>query len=203
MEENQKKENVSQISKLTKRLSKLNKTPLLIAGLVILTGVLLALSINSRKSPTTPGSGEIKKDFANSSLIFSDEIRQSTSSGIYEMDIIIDSGDNKITGVQIELDFDPEILTEFDLTAGDFLSEPQLILKEIDNENGRASFVLGIKPEQKSVSGKGIIATVSFSKNGNDPAFINFLPQTLVSAQGFDQSVLKETISAVIGQLPK
>ena len=203
MEENHKKEKVSQFSKLTNKFSKLNKTPLLIAGLVILTGVLLALSINSRKSPPSPGSKEIKRDFAKTSLVISDEVRVSTVSGVYETDIIIDSGDNRITGAQIELSYDPEVLSGFDINQGDFLSDPQIILKDIDSQTGRASFVLGIKPEQQAVSGTGVIVIVSFSKQGDDQSFINFLPQTLISAQGFDQSVLKETISAVISGLPE
>ena len=203
MEENHKKEKVSQISKLTKKLNKLNKTPLLIAGLVILTGVLLALSLNSKKSSLPPDSKEVKRDFAKTSLTISDDVRVSTVSGTYEVDINIDTGDNLVTGAQIELTYDPEILTDLDINQGDFLTEPQIILKDIDNQTGRASFVLGIRPEQQAVSGTGVIAVVSFSKTGTEPASINFLPQTLISAEGFDQSVLKETVSGVIGELPE
>ncbi|OGH48099.1 MAG: hypothetical protein A3A51_02380 [Candidatus Levybacteria bacterium RIFCSPLOWO2_01_FULL_39_10] len=188
---------------LKEKAKSLNKTPFLIAVLVVLTGVLLTLSLNIRKSSPTPGSGEIQKDIAHTSLSISDEVRVSTTSGVFETDINIKTNENLVTGAQIELEFDPEVLSNVDIRNGEFFDDPQIIIKEVDEEAGRVTYVLGIKLGQTSVKGEGTVAVVSFSKEGDGQTYINFLPQTLVSAEDFDQSVLKETISAVVSELPQ
>lgn len=182
---------------------KINKTLLLVVGLVILTGVLLAISLYS-KGPS-PISSIIKKDeennFAKTSLVLSEEVRKSSVSGVYEMDVNIDSDDNEVTGAQLELSFDPKVLGKVDIKPGSFLSNPVVILKKIDTASGKITYMLGNQLGEPGVKGQGTIAVISFSKTGNEETFIDFLPQTIVTAQGLDQSVLKETVSAVIGNI--
>src|SRR3989304_6780809 len=103
---------------LKEKAKSLNKTPFLIAVLVVLTGVLLTLSLNIRKSSPTPGSGEIQKDIAHTSLSISDEGRVSTTSGGFETDINIKTNENLVTGAQIELEFYPEVLSNVDIIKG-------------------------------------------------------------------------------------
>lgn len=190
-------ENLKSIKK-----SSLNKTWLLVTGLVILTVVLLIVSLNSKNFPGAPSSSkETKTDFAYTSLTIPEEPRVSSTSGNYEVDINIDTDKNEVTGVQLELVFDPKILTKVNIAPGDFLKNPTVLIKNIDTKSGRITFVLGNKPGEKAVKGKGTVAVISFSKLSQQQTNIDFLPHTAVSAPGYNQSVLRETVSAVIGTL--
>lgn len=187
----------------SKKNSNLNKTWLLVAGLVILTAILLVVSLNSKNFPGLPSeSKEVKTDFAHTSLSISEEPRASTVSGTFEVGITIDTDKNEITGVQLELTFDPSILGRVDIKPGDFLKNPAVLIKDIDIKNGRITYALGNRPGEKAVKGTGTVAILSFSKGSQVETGINFLPHTAVSSPGHNQSVLKETVSAVIGPLP-
>lgn len=200
MEENQTdKPNLNKDSKGFK----INKTMLLVAGLVILTGVLLAISLSSKKISSIPTlTREQETDFAHTSLSISEEPRVSSLSGTYEVDVNIDSSDNKITGAQLELSYDPKVLTKVEIEPGDFLPNPVVILKKIDAQNGKISYVIGSQLGENGVKGTGAIAVITFSKTDNQETTINFLPQTLITAEGSDQSVLKESVSGIISTLP-
>ena len=191
-------ENVEKLKK-----NSLNKTWLLVAGLVILTVVLLVVSLTSKSfSPLPKSPKAVKTDVARTSLSISEEPRASTVSGTYETDVNINSDDNKISGVQLELVFDPKILTKVDIRPGDFLKNPVIIIKKIDLANGRISYALANKPGEKGVRGMGSVAVISFSKASAQETNISFLPHTEVASPGNDQSVLRQTSSAVIGALP-
>ena len=182
-----------------KGLKPLNKTNLLVAGLVLLTAVLLIISLTSQNPINLPGgSKDIKTGFANTSLAFSQTPRVGTSSGIYEMDINIDSKDNKVTGAQLELTYDPKVLENVDIRPGGFLDNPVVIVKSVDETKGIIKFWLGNRIEEPGIKGDGTIAVISFSKLGAGQTQINFLPKTSISAEGIDQSVLRQTISAII-----
>lgn len=181
----------------------LNKTALLVAGLTILTAVLLVISFSSKtSSPFSSITENEEADFAHTSLSISEDIRPSTESGTYEVDILIDSGDNSITGGQLEISFDPKILKNVDIKPGAFLSNSSEGGKKIDEANGKITYTLLNRPGEKGVSGTGVLATITFSKTSKEETFLEFLPQTLITAENpIDQSVLRETTSGVIGNL--
>lgn len=182
---------------------KLNKTALLVAGLTILTGLLLVISFSSRTSLPIPLiTKDEEVDFAHTSLSMSEEIRASSESGVYEIDVLIDSKDNVITGGQLEISFDPLVLKNVDIKPADFLSNPTEGIKRIDQAKGSISYTLLNRLGEKGVSGTGVFATISFSKTGSEETFLEFLPDTLITAENpIDESVLKETTSGVIGNL--
>lgn len=183
---------------LKKEAHPFNKTMLLVLGLVILTGVLLFISLSQKPSLFPSVAKKEEVNFAKTSLSISEDVRTSSRSGTYEVDVNIDSSDNKVTGLQLELSFNPAVLTKVDIEPGDFLTNPVVILKKIDSLNGRISYLLGGQIGEKGVSGRGTVAVISFSKTGSEETSIDFLPQTIVTAQGFDQNVLSETVSGII-----
>ncbi len=178
--------------------NKLNKTWLLVAGLVILTVVLLVVSLTSKNfSPLRSTPKEVKVDFAHTSLLVSEDVRQAPDGG-FETDVIINTSEDEISGAQIELSFDPKALTNVDIKPGTFINSPAILIKTIDTKTGTVRYAIAIKPGDKMVKGEGVIATISFNKTNAEETFINFLPQSQVSTTGHNQSVLRETISAVI-----
>lgn len=188
--------NLNQIKK-----TGLNKTWLLVAGLVILTVILLVVSLTTKNFPGLPSGGRDEKlNLAHTSLAFSEEPRASSVSGTYEVDLNINTGDNEVQAAQLELVFDPKILTKVDIQPGSFFENPTVLSKKIDSKNGRITFAIANSTQSLPVKGTGVIATVSFSKSSTSETIISFLPHTQVSA-GRSGSVLKETVSAVIGVL--
>lgn len=179
--------------------SKLNKTWLLVAGLVILTIVLLVVSLTSKNfSPLKGGTRDEVVEKARTSLSISEELRPLETSGKYETDIVINTNGDEISGTQIELSFDPKAISSVDITPGDFIPDPTVLIKSIDTKTGVIRYAIAIKPGDKMVKGTGVIATISFTKTGTEETYINFLPQSQVSTTGHNQSVLRETVSAVI-----
>jgi len=67
---------------------------------------------------------------------------------------------------RIEILFDADVLTAEKVSAGDFFKTPQILRKEIDNEQGRIYFSAGIDLEEKIAIGepksKNTLTTISF-----------------------------------------
>jgi len=67
---------------------------------------------------------------------------------------------------RIEILFDADILSAEEVSAGNFFKDPQILRKEIDNEQGRIYFSAGIDLEEKIATGepksKNVLATISF-----------------------------------------
>ena len=130
----------------------------------------------------------------------------STSSAkpLYSLPVIIQTGKNLVTGVQLELSFDPKIITNVSIQQGTFFSKPVILLNNIDIEAGRISYALGISPEESGKKGEDIVATLTFKTNVSTPTAttISFLPKTLATAESIEQSVLKSTREAqfIVGQ---
>ncbi|MBI4097488.1 MAG: hypothetical protein HY426_00435 [Candidatus Levybacteria bacterium] len=176
---------------------RLSRPRVLVAGVIILIIIPLVIDLAAKISPDLPlrVSKDKEVDFAHTSLAFSEEPRISSTSSMLEIDLNINSGDNTVSGIKLELVFDPKVLGGVDIRPGSFLSNPTVISKEIDRANGKITYNI---ESAQGTKGEGAIAIISFSKLNNQETIISFLPQTFVTAQGFDQSVLRETVSAVI-----
>lgn len=166
----------------------MNRTAVLILVLIIAVAGLLALSLNSKPSspPTIPSS------VAQTTLRLTSPV--ASTSGVLTSNVLINTGGNKVTAVQLELSYNPNDLGSLDITPGAFIKTPTELLKTIDTNTGRISYALGIELSQKGVQGSGILATLSFTKlRASGLTTISFLPKSLVSAQGIAQSVLRTT----------
>ena len=131
--------------------------------------------------------------------ISSTPIRLSTPSA-FSSDILINTGQDHVNKVQLEISYDPKILTKVDITPGAFFTDPQVLIKTIDSENGRISFALGVQNGEVGLLGQGLLAKLTFStlqKNATATASITLLPKSQVSADGVSESVLKSTVDAV------
>ena len=118
---------------------------------------------------------------------------------VYSLPITISTENNRVTAVQIEMSYDPKVLTEVVVTPGSFFEKPVIFLNHIDDENGRISYAIGVSPNEQGKDGEGLVATLSFQGRSKvKQTNISFLPKTLVMAEGVGQSVLKSTNSATI-----
>jgi len=177
------------------------KTLLLIIFLIFAAGGLstLAIYINNAPRFLTPTPTPIKV-IADTVLTISKTPQKQSSASAYKTDVLIDTGENKVTKAQLELNFDPNLITNIDINQGPFFANGQVILKNIDLENGRISFAIAQGSDENGVTGSGVLATILFYASKNLPLggiiSINFEPKTQVSALDTSSSVLKSAIGA-------
>lgn len=180
------------------------RTLFLIFALFIITFALLMLAIYqpqaSKVAQTTPTP---KEPVAQTTLSFGSPAIATTSSALtldYSLPINITTGKNKVTAVQLELQYDPLILTDVEVVPGPFFANPDILLDQIDVETGRISYAFGVGLTDKGIAGKGIVANLTFStRAASTPkkTAIIFLPKTIVTAEGINESVLKPTINGL------
>lgn len=188
------------------------KILIVIAILIVLAVALVAIFVSKKKpleQPLNTGNSQSPTTFptvviaqqANSILSFS-PLSLSASQSPQQLPITIESS-NDVTAVQLELTFDPEKITNVDVTAPKtqgFFDNPTVLLKNVDKTKGRITFAFGISPAQSPKKGNGTVAVLSFTPKLTlgEQTQINFLPKTLVTAIGVTQSVLKSASNATI-----
>lgn len=165
----------------------MNRTILLIIILIASVAGLLSLSLNMRTAPS-PVSTPVS--VAQTTLTISTPT--ASTSGVLTSDILINTNGNKVSAVQIELSYDPNVLGNVDIASGPFFKTPVELFKKIDTVNGRVSFASGGALGKEGLSGRGVVAKLSFTKfQSLGTTSISFLPKSLVSTEGVTQSVLK------------
>jgi len=167
------------------------KTLVLIGILALVTIVLLGLALYNTpqtvKTPTKPAQKILKTDLTIAQPV--------ASSSAYTVDIMLSTERTKITVVQIELSYNPKVLSNIDIVPGTFFSNPTILLKKIDKVNGRISYLLGIGLGQKPVTAQqGQVAVLKFTPLlRSSTATIDFASQSQVNAAGVVSSVLTST----------
>lgn len=128
---------------------------------------------------------------------FSENISSKSAKTVYELPVVIKTNESKITAVQLELAFDPNLLKNVDISLGSFFKNPAIFLNQIDEKTGRISYALGTT-NKNDLEKEGIVVELKFElvlpfqKNQIN---ISFLPKTLVTAQDISQSILKNAES--------
>lgn len=178
------------------------RTLFLIFALFIITSVLIVMALYQPTMPKTTPKVPVNEPVAQTVLSFgTPQVATSSSVSVlnYSLPINIATGKNKVTAVQLELQYDPLILTNVAVTPGSFFANPNVLLNQIDVKTGRISYAFGVGLDDQGVAGKDTVANLTFSiKIGAlEKTAIIFLPKTLVTAEGIIESVLKE---ALVGQ---
>lgn len=191
---------------MSKRTFALIFTLFTIAVVLVMIAVYNPSSYDTPTSPTPTikpellAQTELKFGELNSFQIAS----QSGEKIAYAIPIKISTNKNKVTAVQLEISYDPKILTQISITPGTFFQKPVSLLNQIDEKGGRISYAIGIPPNTPGKEGEDVVAIITFQAKSQfrGETTISFLPKTKVTAEEFNQSVLKETSSAqiVIGE---
>jgi hypothetical protein len=173
------------------------KTFLLILFLTTLSGLLIAIAVFSANNfeqskkitiiPTpTPNP-------VNATLEISTPELSSKSAKLFSSNILIDTKDIKTDNVQLELAYNPLLLTNIDISTGDYFASPSVILKKIDTKNGRITYYLS---DKDGSLGQGTIATLYFNRLATKSAnltIIEILPKSKISSPDYSQSILKSS----------
>lgn len=179
------------------------RTLFLIFALFLITSVLLVMALYQPQAPKTAQIVTAPKEpIAQTMLSFGNpSIATSSSVSVlnYSLPVNIQTFKNKVTTVQLELQYDPEILTDVAVVPGAFFPNPNVLLNQIDIKTGRITYAFGVGLNDQGVVGKGIVANLTFSVKTKTPekTAIIFLPKTLVTAEGINQTVLKSSGNAL------
>lgn len=116
----------------------------------------------------------------------------------------IDTGDNVVNSVQLELAYDPQALANVSITPGDFFQQPSPLINTIDTVGGRISYALTEQIDLPGKKGTGTVALLSYtvSPTFSGTTTISFLPKTAVTADRILESVLKKTTDYTITITP-
>jgi hypothetical protein len=183
------------------------KTLALISGLVLVTLILFIAALNSSKptsivpppqqktmqtqvSPTVPAHSVLSL-FPNPVNIASGQKGS--------INVNIDTSDNEVTAVQLEIAYDPSYITNIKVTPGPLFLNPVVLFDKNNIKDGRLTYMYGIAPNGQTIKGSGIAATISFTAlNKIGDTQLALLPTSLVTARGISDSVLKQASGTMV-----
>lgn len=116
------------------------------------------------------------------------------------LNVTVDTGQNKVNAVQIELGFDPQAFSVIDIIAGKFFDNPVVLLKNVDLKNGKISFALALPPTAPGKTGTGTVAVINFTTTiaSGGKTELSLLPKSSATADKVKPSVLKKATGATI-----
>jgi hypothetical protein len=116
--------------------------------------------------------------------------------------IVLDAGTNELSSAQLELKYDPAIISVTALRAGEFFPDPITPITNPIERAGRVEFAVTIPEIDRPVTGKGSLALLSIKRvptaTGSAETTIEFLPKTSLRGQDTTTSLLKTTESLTI-----
>lgn len=182
------------------------KTLALISGLVLVTVVLFVIALKSNQStqegpkPTEAMKPAPTVSVAHSVLSLSPNPVTVAPGGVGKVSVNIDTSDNPVTAVQLEISFDPKSISNLQVETGPLFQNSVVLIgnnsatNKTANQTGKFTFAFGRTPGQAPITGTGVVATISFSAlPGAKSSQLTLLPNTLVTARGVASSVLKSS----------
>ncbi len=183
------------------------KTLALISALVLVTVVLFVIALkssqNATQNPVTP-SGTVMKpsptvSVAHSVLSLLPNPVRVIPGGLGTASVEINTSDNPVTAVQLEISYDPKVLSNVKVVPGPLFQNPVVLINKDNPVTGKYTYAFGRTPAQTPVQGTGVVATITFSANASiQPSQLTLLPTTLVTARGVATSVLKSSSGTVV-----
>jgi hypothetical protein len=183
------------------------RTLILIAFLLVLTGFFIYLAVSQvpKSSQTKPGAVvPTKKPVPAYTTLMLSPTNLTLSSTTGSVAVMINTGEgsktNTVTAVQLELQYDPAMITNVTLTPGTFFSNAIPLVNTADKESGKVTYALAVSPTATGKAGKGTLATIQFQSLLPKGATtkLSILPTTLITAQGVADSVFLKGTNATI-----
>ncbi len=182
-----------------------NQTIGLIAILLVATVILLIVALNS--GSTTPLTSMVPKNMLQATPTPAPHTTLSLSpnplsiaSQSATIAVNVDTASDMISGVQIELSFDPNSIKNIDITPGSFFPKSVEVLKTIDYKNARVSYALGLPPASSPQNRSGVVAWIHIKTNLvlGQQTQLQFLPKSVVASGIIPQSLLKSATGTTI-----
>ncbi len=176
-----------------------------VAIAIALTIVGIIAGVNLIKSPLS-----LEKKAAPSTIVLLTPSFQEVNLGkSFNSIVTVDSDQNKITGIDLEIQFDSSVMKIDSITpTSELVNFKSIIKNEIDNTNGKIRYAAFTVDKSLGVSGKlGLLNIVgSIPSNGTQGNFkLTFADSTMIVATGEGQNVITARSDAdikIIGGVP-
>ena len=86
--------------------------------------------------------------------------------------------------IQLEIGFDPNALYNVNITSGDYLLNPEVVLYNVDIKNGRISYGLTGEPNPNNAKTVAVITFNTYNYGVQKETSLFFPPKTLVRKDG-------------------
>lgn len=139
---------------------------------------------NETNTPTTP---EIEiPSVQTPSVVFeiSRKIEQNDSQRIYEINLIPDQG-QVILAVDIDINYDPDVITLTKIEPGDLFNSPIVFSKTVNQTEGKIFYATGTTNPAPKIS-KSTVAILTFTVHNNGEDKISLGDKTTVSIKDAD-----------------
>lgn len=169
---------------------------ILITLAIVLLGVAIKLSGGNPKN-LIPGTLKPTPTIEKTASITFSPTTVTVASGSGTADIIATTGKNPITGVQVELVYDPTVITNVKLLPADtttslFGAPGTYTNLFTDDQPGNLTFAVAISLSSENVSGSGSIGKITFDTipGAKTETQITLGPKTIVTSTATDGSIL-------------
>ncbi len=179
------------------------KTLALISSLIIVLVALFVLSFSATNQSTQPTPSTLQP----TPTPIAQTVIQMTpnpvvlTNGKGSVEVKVDTNENEISAVQLEILYDPQALSNVTIKLGTFFSSTVPLWNKIDKEKGTITYSLVILPQEPQLKGSGTVAVIEFNKNPSSSIAsteIEILPRTIVVTSGNSTSLLKEAIGTTV-----
>lgn len=184
------------------------KTTILIIILAAITGVLIFLAVKNDKTQEVTVKPSLKAvkptqapaPYATLSFSVANLDLSTVAINTQTVDIIIDTNGKPVFGTQVELSYDPKIFYNVSIVKNPtsfFGPDAVVLINNVDSSQGRVSYAVALPSSASEKTGKGVVATLSFSVNkfaGASNAQVTFLPKSTVTSLQTSGSILNQTI---------
>ena len=186
------------------------KTIALIISLVVLTAALLTVALTAKQPIGTSSELTSTKQEENiptptppaQTIMSLSPSSLSATTGLNEVDVILDAGNNTISTAQIELAYDPKLVYNVKITPGEYIKNAREYINQNDTTTGRFSYAIGVFLNQEVGKGKGVFAKITFNARPatllTKETELTLLSKSAANQPGVSASVLKETQGAKI-----
>lgn len=184
------------------------KTLALISGLVIVTVVLFIIALRAgeqQQAPSLPQPPKIVQKIppvpAHTVLQLGPNPLTVAPGQEGSVNVNINTSDNNVTAVQLELGYDPHIISSVKVTPGPMFTNPVVLIDKNNPATGRYTYAFGITPSGQPIKGTGVVATITFTTYATaigKATQIGLLPTSLVTARGVAPSVLKSAVGTTL-----
>lgn len=180
------------------------RTLILITFLTLLTAFFVYLAVSQHSTPpaapkqaSVPPTKKPSQAFTTLTLVPGP---MNGKTGTVAVQVDTHGEKNKITAVQLELKYDPSVLSSISIQPGTLLEGAAPMINSIDAKTGRVTYALGISPTKTAKGGKGTVATITYQANlaSGRSTEITVLPASIITAEGIAESVLLKSTSALI-----
>ncbi len=184
------------------------RTITLVVVLTFLTGLLVFLAVQNERRLQTQQDDVVKpspvvlQQEKTAKLTFTpSEVVVAASGSSQTVDLVLDTKQYEVDGVQVELIYDPAVLSNvkiIDPTEGAFAQNfSSALLNSVDPNLGRVSYWYGRKLDAPATKGVGTVAQLSFTVNPQASAsetMIEILDRSMVTEPEMSENVLGITV---------